>query len=88
MSGPSPRSGSPRNRFVRAFSFPEGTPAPLLVLVALSCSMVGVFSVPLVLPSGTPGWLRVVVGILVVLALMAVTATLLRRAHERGRRRG
>ncbi|MEJ8281179.1 hypothetical protein [Pseudonocardia spirodelae] len=76
----------PRSRLVRAFAFPEGTPAPLLVLILLSSSLVGVFTVPLLLPAAAPGWLRVVLSAVAVLGLMALTAALLRRAVERGRR--
>ena len=75
-----------RHPLARLLAFPPGAPAPLLALVALSCSLVGVFVVPLLLP-GAPGWLRLVVGVLVVLGLMVLTAALLRRAHARGRSR-
>ncbi|SFO01993.1 hypothetical protein SAMN05216207_102750 [Pseudonocardia ammonioxydans] len=74
-----------RHPLVRLLAFPPGAPAPLLALVALSCSLVGVFVVPLLLPDAAPGWLRLVVGVLVVLGLMMLTAALLRRAHARGR---
>lgn len=76
-----------RHPLVRLLAFPPGVPAPLLALVALSCSLVGVFFVPLLLPDATPGWLAVVAGVLVVLGLMVLTAALLRGAHARGRSR-
>ena len=74
-------------RLVRLLSFPPGTPAPLLLMAVLSSSLVGVLAVPLLLPAGTPGWVRSVAGVLVVFGLMVLTATLLRRAHARGRGR-
>ncbi|MEV1295597.1 hypothetical protein [Pseudonocardia sp. NPDC049635] len=78
----------PRNPLVRALAFPAGTPPPLLVLILLSATMVGVFFVPLTLPDATPGWVRALVGMLVVLGLMVATAALLRHAVARGRERG
>ncbi|BBF99535.1 MULTISPECIES: hypothetical protein [Pseudonocardia] len=75
-----------RNPLVRALTFPAGTPPPLLVMIVLSTSMVGVFSVPLLLPDATPLWVRSIVGVLVVFGLMVATA-LLRRAVAKGRER-
>ncbi|GAA1381638.1 hypothetical protein GCM10009613_07970 [Pseudonocardia kongjuensis] len=77
-----------RNPLVRALTFPAGTPPPLLLMVLLSSTMVGVFFVPLTLPAGTPVWIRSLVGMLVVFGLMVATAALLRRAVARGRERG
>lgn len=77
-----------RNLLVRALSFPAGTPPPLLVMILMSSTMVGVFFVPLTLPGGTPVWLRALAGMLVVPLLMVATAALLRRAVARGRERG
>ncbi|MER5674926.1 hypothetical protein [Pseudonocardia alni] len=76
-----------RRRLVRALSFPDGTPAPLLGLIGISSSLVGVFFVPLLLPEPTPLWVRAVLSALVVFALIVLTAALLRRAAVRGRQR-
>ncbi len=76
-----------RSRIVRAFSFPEGTPPPLLVMILLSSSMAGVFVIAMLLPDPAPLWLRVVMSALAVLGLMLLTAALLRRAATQGRRR-
>ncbi|ANY06241.1 hypothetical protein [Pseudonocardia sp. HH130630-07] len=73
-----------RNRFVRLLSFPEGMPPPLLLMVILSSSMVGVFVVPLLL-GDVPLWVRSIVGVLVMFGLVVLTAALLRRAVARGR---
>ena len=72
---------------MRAFSFPEGTPPPLLVMILLSSSMAGVFVIAMLLPDPAPLWLRVVMSALAVLGLMLLTAALLRRAATQGRRR-
>lgn len=76
-----------RSRIVRAFSFPEGTPPPLLVMILLSSSMAGVFVVAMLLPDTAPTWLRVVLSAFAVLGLVLLTAALLRRAVAQGRRR-
>jgi hypothetical protein len=76
-----------RSRIVRAFSFPEGMPPPLLVMILLSSSMAGVFVVAMLLPDTAPTWLRVVLSALAVPGLMLLTATLLRRAAAQGGRR-
>ena len=76
-----------RSRIVRAFSFPEGMPPPLLVMILLSSSMAGVFVVAMLLPDTAPTWLRVVRSALAVPGRMLLTATLLRRAAAQGGRR-
>ena len=76
-----------RSRIVRAFSFPEGMPPPLLVMILLSSSMAGVFVVAMLLPDTAPTWLRVVLSALAVPGLVLLTATLLRRAAAQGGRR-
>ena len=76
-----------RTWIVRMLSFPEDMPRPLLVLIAVSSSLVGVFFVPLLLPEGSSAWVHAIAAALVVFGLMVVTAALLRRAHARGRER-
>lgn len=76
-----------RTPIVRMLSFPDDMPRPLLVLIAMSSSLVGVFFVPLLLPEGTAAWVHAIIAAVVVFVLMVTTAALLRRAHARGRER-